>query len=182
MTTDSRDGPPISHAEGNQRVSPAGCLVHTTGLALLWVVLTEGELESWVIGVPAVGVATAAAVWLGPPAAGRPRLFGLIRFACYFIYRSLVGGVDVARRALHPRLPLTPGLHDYPLRLPPDGLSRVFYTCILSLLPGTLGAELRADWVTVHVLDSRPETLAEIAALEEVIAGVFGIRLPPTSE
>ncbi|MES9944702.1 MAG: Na+/H+ antiporter subunit E [Candidatus Thiodiazotropha sp.] len=50
-------------------------------------------------------------------------------------------GLDVAWRAFHPRMPITPELIVYPLRLPP-GLPRVILVNTVSLLPGTLGTEL----------------------------------------
>ncbi|MGA9819917.1 MAG: hypothetical protein WBQ54_23770, partial [Pseudolabrys sp.] len=37
-----------------------------------------------------------------------------------FLYQSIVAGVDVALRALNPRLPLQPGFVIYPMRLPPS--------------------------------------------------------------
>ena len=53
----------------------------------------------------------------------------------------LKGGVYVAWRAFDPRMPITPELIEYPLRLPP-GLPRVILVNMVSLLPGTLSAEL----------------------------------------
>jgi multicomponent Na+:H+ antiporter subunit E len=157
-------------------------LLAAATLAAFWLLFTEGDAASWVVGAPTVTLATAAAVWLRPPVGGRPRLVGLARFVVYFIRRSLVGGADVAWRALHPALPLTPAFRTHRFRLPAEGPSRVFYACVLNLLPGTLGAELHDDQVTVHVLDSRPQAEPGLSELEEVIAVLFGLNLPPAPD
>jgi len=89
--------------------------------SLIWWVLTDGVATSWWIGVPAVLLAVTASAALIPPA-----FFfwsEVLRFVPYFLIRSLLGGVDVAWRALHPAIPIDPDLVKYPMRLPP-GLSR----------------------------------------------------------
>ncbi|MCG8485893.1 MAG: Na+/H+ antiporter subunit E, partial [Chromatiales bacterium] len=101
----------------------------------------------------------------------------LLGFAPFFFYRSLLGGVDVAWRAVHPRMPINPRLVEYPIQLPP-GLPQVFMANIVSLLPGTLSAELSARLLRVHVLSSRGDVVPELEALERRIAGVFGVSLP----
>ena len=89
-----------------------------------------------------------------------------------FLWHSLKGGVDVAWRAFHPRLPITSKLVEYPLRLPP-GLPRVILVNTVSLLPGTLSAELGSQVLKVHVLDSLGDFLAELEALEQRVGCRF---------
>jgi hypothetical protein len=48
----------------------------------------------------------------------------MIRLAPGFLRSSLLGGIDVARRALHPRMPLDAGWIAYRTKLP-RGLPRV---------------------------------------------------------
>jgi multicomponent Na+:H+ antiporter subunit E len=101
----------------------------------------------------------------------------MARFLPFFLWQSLRGGIDVARRALHPRLPLAPLLLDYPLRLP-DGPACTFLANTVSLLPGTLSADLENGCLTVHVLDgSQPDVSAELQSLEALIADLFGVEL-----
>jgi len=118
--------------------------------ALMWWILTDGVMNSWLVGVPMVLFATLVSMALLPPLSWS--LTGIVRFAPYFLWRSLYGGTDVARRALHPRLPISPGMYDHRWRLPP-GLPRVFMANTVSLLPGTLSAELDEQCLRVHVLD-----------------------------
>jgi len=118
--------------------------------ALLWWILTDGAMDSWLVGAPVVLFATVVSVARLPPCSWS--LPGIARFVPFFLWRSLYGGADVARRALHPRLPISPNLVEYRWRLPP-GLARVFMANTVSLLPGTLSAELADEYLRVHVLD-----------------------------
>ncbi len=138
--------------------------------ALLWWILADGAESSWWIGVPAVLVAVAASTLLLPPL---PFLWHeLLRFAPLFLIRSLLGGVDVARRAFHPEMPIAPDIIAYRLKLPP-GLPRVFMANTISLLPGTLSAGLDRDVLQVHILGGRKGFLAEIESVEKGVARLF---------
>jgi multicomponent Na+:H+ antiporter subunit E len=142
--------------------------------ALLWWILTDGAMGSWLVGVPVVLFTTLVSVVLLPQFSWS--LPGIARFVPFFLWRSLYGGVDVARRALHPRLPISPRLFDYRWRLP-QGLPRVFMANTVSLLPGTLSAELDEEHLRVHVLDETRVITRELEVLEEKVARVFGLNL-----
>jgi multicomponent Na+:H+ antiporter subunit E len=146
--------------------------------SLVWWILTDGAASSWGIGVPAVLLAVTASIALVPPA--HVVWYELLRFVPFFLVRSLIGGVDVAWRAFHPGMRIAPDLIEYPLRLPP-GLPRVFMVNTVSLLPGSLSAELGADYLKVHVLDGRKDFLPELEALEQRVARVFGAFLQAPS-
>lgn len=141
---------------------------------LVWWILADGVVSSWWIGVPAVLLAVISSVALLPPV---PLVwYELLRFVPIFLMRSLLGGADVAWRAFHPGVPIAPELITYPLRLPP-GLSRVFMANTVSLLPGTLSAELGENCLTVHVLDGRQDYLSELESVEQNVARMFGASL-----
>jgi multicomponent Na+:H+ antiporter subunit E len=141
----------------------------------LWWVLTEGVAYGWVLSVASIALAVAASLALVPPAAWRWRVGGLLRFVPFFIWQSVRGGIDVARRAFHPGLPIHPGTLDFPLRLPP-GPARAFFAGTLSLLPGTLSTELRDDTVRIHTLDSRMPVAEQLRELEARVAELFGVE------
>ncbi len=143
--------------------------------AFFWWVLVDGETASWRLGVPAVVLASILSAALLPPVTLVWR--ALLGFVPFFFFRSLLGGADVAWRAMHPRLPINPHLVEYPIRLPP-GLPRVFMANIVSLLPGTLSTELSSHSLRVHVLSGRGDVMSELEALERRVAGVFGASLP----
>lgn len=151
----------------------SGCL-RAVAFALVWWMLTTGAEESWLVGVPMVLIATLVSMVLLPVFPWSPS--GAALFVPFFVWRSLYGGVDVAWRAFHPSLPIAPGLIEYPLRLSP-GLPRVFMVNTVSLLPGTLSAELRADCLRVHVLDTRNNVLSELMVVEQAVARMFATPL-----
>jgi hypothetical protein len=47
----------------------------------------------------------------------------------------------------------------------------------VSLLPGTLSADLCTDYVTVHSLDDSVAVHKQLAALEVLVADLFGMEL-----
>lgn len=148
-------------------------------LAGLWVLLSRGDASSWIVGVPAIAAATAVSLCLLPASTWTVRWRGVARFVPYFVWHSLRGGFDVARRALHPQLPLSPILVEYTLRLPP-GPARVFLACTNSLLPGTLSAELHDERLVVHALSgSRDAVRSAVHELEARVADLFAVALEP---
>ena len=151
-----------------------GFCFRTLVFALLWWILTQGDINSWLVGAPVVLLAVLASWWLLPAISWS--LPGIVHFIPFFLWRSLYGGVDVARRALHPKLPISPGLHDYRWRLPP-GLPRVFMANTVSLLPGTLSTELGEEHLRVHVLDQSGDFIPELSIVEERVARLFGLIL-----
>jgi len=147
--------------------------------AFVWWILVGGEIASWWIGVPAVLLAATASVALLPPVT---LVWNeLFRFVPFFFVRSLLGGADVAWRALHPSMPIAPHLIEYPIQLP-SGLPCVFMANTVSLLPGTLSAELASNCLKVHVLNGRKDVLSELETVEQRVAALFGIALPAQVE
>lgn len=151
-------------------------LARAIGLAAIWWALAEGSWYSPVLATTAIAAATAASLRLVPPGSWRWRPTGLLRFVPFFLRQSILGGVDVARRALDPRLPIAPGFLSYRFRLPP-GPARVFFANTLSLLPGTLSTQLGADALRVHVLDLHRPVRRNAAELEARVADLFGVAL-----
>lgn len=159
------------------RWTPSSVLLRLVLFAALWWVLAEGEAKGWAVAAISVGGATLASLLLLPPGPQRVRVAALARFVPFFLHEAVRGGLDVAGRALHPRLPLQPGLIDYPLRLP-EGPARVFFATTISLLPGTVSAWLAETHLRVHVLDSSRPVQARLRELEERVGRVFGVELP----
>ena len=143
-------------------------------LSLIWWILSDGAAASWWIGAPSILLALIASTALFPPSSFV--WYELVRFVPFFLLRSLLGGADVAWRAFHPRMPIAPDLIDYPLRLPP-GPPQVFMVNTVNLLPGTLSAELAANYLKVHVIDGRNDFLSELEAVEQNVARLFGLSL-----
>lgn len=152
----------------------AALIGRTAVLGLIWIVLVDGAVSSWWVGVPVVLLA--AAVTRSMRSSFPIVWWELFRFIPFFVGRSLIGGLDVARRALDPRLPLDPAVIEYPLRVP-DGFPRVVLANTVNLLPGTLTAGLKAEALQVHVIDRQAPFFEELVAVENAVARLFGIAL-----
>lgn len=147
---------------------------HLVLCGVLWWVLAEGTPGSWIVGIPTIVAAAIVSSWLSSSAQARCSPTGLIRFIPYFIRATIHGGLDVARRALSRRMRLNPGLLRYELRIAP-GTARVFFVNTVSLLPGTLSADLREDCLWVHVIDASQENYAHLRLLEDRVADLFAL-------
>ncbi|HYE35915.1 Na+/H+ antiporter subunit E [Methylocaldum sp.] len=148
-------------------------LKRTLFLALCWWALTE-DLLAWAFGGPVILLALASSFLLGPP--GHRTLHSLPRFLGFFLWHSLRGGIDVARRALHPQMPLAPALVAFPLRLD-DEAACVLLVNTINLLPGTVVAEFEEQRLLVHVLDRRLPILESLRTVEERVADLFSHSL-----
>jgi multicomponent Na+:H+ antiporter subunit E len=80
------------------------------GFLGLWLVLAGVDPANLPAAAVAVGAATWASLRLLPPGPWRPRPAALAGLVLRFLRQSIVGDVDVAWRAFHPRLPVRPGL------------------------------------------------------------------------
>lgn len=145
---------------------------------LIWWVLTDGALDSLMAGILMTFIASLVSILLTPPLSWS--VGGILRFIPFFLLHSFRGGVDVATRALHPKIPISPGLVDYRFRLPP-GPVRVFMANTVSLLPGTLSVELDREILRIHMLDDTGSLTKDMNILENHLADIFGLELTKTS-
>jgi len=145
-------------------------------LAPAWWALTEGDASSWLFGIPVLVSAALASTALAPAQRVRWRFKGFVAFAGFFLLASLRSGIDVARRALHPRLPIDPAFVRFEFRLP-KGPAQVFLVNTISLLPGTLSVELQETSALIHVLDERLPFARTLRNLEGRVAELFGLEL-----
>lgn len=145
-------------------------------LAAVWWALTGPALRGVLTGALAVLVGVSLYLSLGGGRDRRLRLTGLLAFVPYFAWQSLRGGWDVSRRALTPAMLLNPTLLHHRLSLPP-GPARVFFTNALSLMPGTVGADLGEHELVVHLLVGGPRNEARVKELEARVARLFGVSL-----
>ena len=154
----------------------SGMLIRMALLASLWWIIVQGRADAWLVGLPAVALATMASVNLSGHGLPRVSLVGLFGFVALFLRESVSGGIDVARRTLTPKLHIQPGFRRYRVHLD-DPLGRVLLINCISLLPGTLAADFDGDHVDLHMLDSRVNPEPELLRLEQAIASLFGSRL-----
>ena len=141
-------------------------------LTFTWWILAEGALDSWQIGIPAILTAIYVDHRLFQPRTSHWSLGGLIVFGLVFLKLTITSSIDVVWRAYHPGIPLNPSLVAYPLRLT-SAAARNLFVCTVSLLPGTLSAELGKDSLVVHVLDVDRPFRQELKLIEDRVAAVF---------
>jgi multicomponent Na+:H+ antiporter subunit E len=149
-------------------------------LATLWWLLAGGEPTSWLIGAPSVGAAWLVRKRVAPMPTWKISLTGGVRYLLSFFKVSLVSGIDVARRAFHPRLPITPGLVEYQMRLT-SSAEKHLVAGTVNLLPGTLSANLDQNRLTVHALDLTAPILLAFLLLLSIVIGLSRIFLGPTA-
>lgn len=152
---------------GGLRRAGARLAVHAALYASLWLVLAGNR--GWLAGIPVCLLAA----WISclTPVGPRWSLAGLAAFLPYFVVSSLRGGFDVAWRALHPALPIEPALIRYDLGLRTVG-ARVLMANVVTLLPGTLSADLDGNRLRVHVLNTGDEHVDALRDLERRVRRV----------
>ena len=149
-------------------------LVRTAGFLGFWLILFGlGPADFVVAALAAVG-ATWVSLRLLPPGQFKVRPFALTEFVLRFLYKSIAAGIDVAWRALDPRLPLRPGFVVYHTHLPP-GLTRSAFCAETSLLPGTLpcGSDEKGG-LAIHCLDVTQPVVEQLAADEALFTRALG--------
>ena len=139
------------------------------GFLAFWVILIGFGPVDLVVGL----ITAAAAAWtslrLLPPQPGRVRLTALLSLIPHFLWKSVVASVDVARRALDPRLPLRPGFIAYRVGFASGPACNVF-AAITSLMPGTVPCADEDGALIYHCLDIGQPVVEELAEEERRLA------------
>lgn len=147
-------------------------VILATLFASLWWLLTNGTASSWIVGLPVVVAATLVGQSLWGEMTTRIRWQGLIRFSVFFVYESIRGGIDVARRTLAPTMKIEPHFYYYQTNIQQPIAKLLFCNCI-SLLPGTLSVQLQDNQIEVHALSSDTEVEKELIQLENKVRAIF---------
>ena len=138
-------------------------------LALWVVLLPSAKPGDLALGVGAAAVAAWLSLWLLPPLAGHLRFGVMVALMPHFVWQSILAGIDVARRALSPRMPLQPGFVACPIGFPP-GLARNTVATITSLMPGTVPTGDGDAAVLYHCIDVSQPVVEQIAEEERILA------------
>lgn len=141
-------------------------------LSLLWLTVTSGSWQSWILGIPAVFVAAFTSKNLASNFSYTFSIIALVKFIAFFLIESFKGGFDVALRVLKPTLNIQPNYIPYQTTLP-GGLPRTLLSSSISLLPGTLTADTNGDKILIHSLTDSKKIKDEIAVCEQYILEIF---------
>ncbi|HEV8463511.1 MAG TPA: Na+/H+ antiporter subunit E [Pseudolabrys sp.] len=149
-------------------------IVRLGGFLVFWVIIAGTEPVDLLFGAPAALIVTWASLQLLPPGTRRLRVVALARLVPRFLYQSIGAGVDVAWRALDPRLSLQPGFVTYRPRLPPGAALSAFCT-VTSLLPGTLPSGTdESGRLMIHCLDKDQPIANQLATEEALLMEALG--------
>jgi len=146
----------------------AGAVRAVLALALWLVLMPSLKPGDLAMGAFAAGCATWVSLHLLPPAAGTLRFAALLALLPHFLWESVLGGLDVARRAFAPRMPLAPGYVKCPLDLPP-GMARNTFATITSLMPGAVPAGEDEDALVYHCLDTSQPVVEQLWEEERLL-------------
>jgi multicomponent Na+:H+ antiporter subunit E len=163
-------------SQAPQRRAWRAIVVRGAGYFLLWLIMAGGQPGDIAPGLGAAALATWVSLVLLPPdpALANIRPLAVLRLAVRFIWTSVVAGLDIARRAFSPSLPLKPGYHHYPVGLPP-GTSRNLFMSVTSLMPGTLPAGTdESGRLIYHCLDAEQPVLQELGQEEAQLVSALG--------
>lgn len=149
-------------------------LMRAAAFFALWVVLWGADVAALLPGAAAALMAAWTSLRLLPPGERRQRPAAWLRLLLRFPRQAVVAGVDVARRALDPSLPLRPGFVACPLRLP-RGPACDTFCALTSLLPGSVptGAD-EAGVLLIHCLDVGQPVAEQLAREEALLMRALG--------
>lgn len=142
----------------------------------LWMVIAGGQSVDLAPGLGAAALAAWASLRLMPPdpRGGRVRWVAAVRLLARFAKVSVLAGLDVARRALAPRMRLAPGYVNYRPQLPPSD-ARSLFQAMTSQMPGTIpsGTEPSGS-IAYHCLDASQPVAEQLAEEESRLLDALG--------
>ncbi len=157
--------------------TPGAIVIRVGIMSLLWFVLAEGEFRYWGLVLLAVLGGAGASLLLIPSSGIGFSIRGWAKFIPFFLWQSVLGGVDVALRSIAIPIRLDPGYVQVDFRLA-DEPARVFIANTMSLMPGTLSVSLQGDQLRMHVLDRSMPNAERVREVEAHAARMFRLTLP----
>ncbi|MFQ5844992.1 MAG: Na+/H+ antiporter subunit E [Planctomycetota bacterium] len=153
---------------------------HSLGLGLVlfavWV-LWSGHLEPSLLILGLVSCGVVVALTRRMELAEPERLPGLwwrmVLYAPWLVAAIARANVDVARRILHPRLPIGPRVVRVRAGQRTD-LGRVLYANSITLTPGTVSIDMEGDEITVHALTREAAEGLQSGAMDRRVTRMEG--------
>ena len=160
----------MSISDGDGAARPVRVALGRAVLFLAFWLMSAGyQPADLPVGLLAAAAATWTSLKLLPPTTVELRLPSLLIFSLHFLGQSVTSGIEVARIAFDPRLPLRPGFVTYPVSVPP-GLARNTFATITSLLPGSVPADEVDGALVYHCLDITQPVVEQLSAEERTLA------------
>jgi len=143
---------------------------------VVWMVIAGGDADDILPGLGAAALATWVSLRLMPPdpLGGSVRWLEVLRLFARFVRVSVLAGLDVARRALAPRMQLAPGYVHYQPQLPPSD-ARSLFQAMTSQMPGTIPSGTEPSGaIAYHCLDASQPVAAQLAEEESRLLDALG--------
>jgi multicomponent Na+:H+ antiporter subunit E len=139
----------------------------------IWLIVANWKLTDLPVGIAAAVLALWLSLRLPPSEPLNLRLAPFAGLISRLLTCSILAGIDIARRALLPRLDLRPGFVAAPLTLQ-AGENRNAFLLYQSLQPGTLPTGVEGGHLRVHCLDISQRVVEAIEADEALFKRVIG--------
>jgi len=142
----------------------------------LWMVIAGADTEDFLPGLGAAALAAWASLRLMPPdpVGGSVRWLAALALFARFVRVSVLAGLDVARRALMPRMRLSPGYVHYRPQLPPSD-ARSLFLAMTSQMPGTIPSGTEPSGaISYHCLDDSQPVASQLAEEESRLLVALG--------
>jgi multicomponent Na+:H+ antiporter subunit E len=163
-------------AAADQDPRTTTALKRAIGFLAFWLILSGFSLGDLPAGILAAGCASWASLRFLPPSQHKRHPVRIAQLMLRFLQQSVVAGLDVAWRALDPRLPLAPGVAICRCASPTGPLRSGFCT-MASLQPGLLPAGFDADGnLVVHCLDVGQPVVRLLAEEEQRFLRALGLE------
>jgi multicomponent Na+:H+ antiporter subunit E len=167
--------PPTTTTAYRSRRAPAAAGRCATYF-VVWMVIAGGDAADLLPGFGAAALATWASLRLMPPdpVGGSVRWVAALALFARFARVSVLAGLDVARRALAPRMRLAPGEVHYRPQLPVCD-ARSLFLAMTSQMPGTIPSGTGpSGTVTYHCLDASQPVADQLAQEEARLLVALG--------
>jgi multicomponent Na+:H+ antiporter subunit E len=159
-----------------RRHSWAAALGRGATYLVVWMVIAGGDADDLLPGLGAALLATWASLQLMPadPVGGSVRWLAALGLFARFVRVSVLAGLDVARRALMPRMRLAPGYVRYRPQLPPSD-ARSLFQAMTSQMPGTIPSGTDPSGaIAYHCLDASQPVAEQLAEEESRLLDALG--------
>lgn len=152
-------------------------------LTLVWVILAGWDAAYLGYGIVSVVSATALSLTMfpvrtrdsEPSASAFSQVKATLTLPLWFMRQSIVGGADVAWRAMRRRVDVEPAVVTASCRLP-DGNALQVALLMMNLMPGTMVQRVTEDGDTVelHTLSTELDPVKQWEALQDRVERAWG--------
>ena len=94
-------------------------------------------------------------------------------YGLWLLSRIALSNLDVARRILHPKLPINPGFIRVPMTQKKE-LAKLVHANSITLTPGTISTDIDTNSIEVHVLTRKPGDMEALQQFDHRASVVEG--------